>query len=377
MIETMLVFDMDGVLIEPRGYHRALQETVRLIGHSLGFENPHMDQGTIHAFEAAGISSEWDTAAICLGVMMKEIWQQDPGAAIPTKLNPSPPGASLLQAPDWEGFLSRMGSYPADLDAPLQKARELLNENLTESQRAALTGLMEGTYDVRGSLTNRVFQELVLGSGPFQDTYQLTPWFDCGGYLQRFDRPLLTPQQVEQLKDLLGEKIRAAIVTNRPSQSPEEFVCSPEAEIGARALELAQLPLVGFGDMLWLSKKREEDIHDFLKPSPVHLLAALLQARGIPRKKALETAANFAHHGLSGRQWQAYQGCTLYLFEDTTAGMRSATSAVQYLKDQGVEIELALIGIAADGQKQGRLRSLGARVYPALGEALQALFGIR
>ncbi len=377
MIETMLVFDMDGVLIEPRGYHRALQETVRLIGHSLGFENPLLDQETIHAFEAAGISSEWDSAAICLGVMMREIWQQDPRAAIPKKLNPFPPRAISLQVPDWEGFLSWLDSYPSDKDAPLRKAREFLHEDLTDSQRADLTGLMKGAYDVRGSLTKRIFQELVLGSGTFQDTYQLTPWINCGGYLQSFDRPLLTPQQVEQLKELLGEKVRAAIVTNRPCQSLEEFVCSPEAEIGAHALDLAQLPLVGFGDMLWLSRKRDQDIHDFLKPSPVHVLAALLQARGIPRKQALDTAADFAHHGLSGREWQAYQGCKLYLFEDTTAGMGSALSAVQYLQEQGVEIELALVGISADGPKQSRLRTLGARVYRDLGEALQALFGIR
>ena len=28
----ILIFDMDGVLIEPHGYHRALKETVRLAG---------------------------------------------------------------------------------------------------------------------------------------------------------------------------------------------------------------------------------------------------------------------------------------------------------------------------------------------------------
>jgi len=33
----ILLFDMDGVLLKPLGYHRALKETVRLAGISSGY----------------------------------------------------------------------------------------------------------------------------------------------------------------------------------------------------------------------------------------------------------------------------------------------------------------------------------------------------
>ena len=35
----ILLFDMDGVLLEPNGYHLALKETVRLVSRSMGFED--------------------------------------------------------------------------------------------------------------------------------------------------------------------------------------------------------------------------------------------------------------------------------------------------------------------------------------------------
>ena len=54
MSQKILLFDMDGVLLEPGGYHKALTETVRLIGESLGYKNVELTPADIAAFEAAG-----------------------------------------------------------------------------------------------------------------------------------------------------------------------------------------------------------------------------------------------------------------------------------------------------------------------------------
>ena len=42
---NIFLFDTDGVLVKPKGYHRALQETVRLAGISTGFGEVLLDDG--------------------------------------------------------------------------------------------------------------------------------------------------------------------------------------------------------------------------------------------------------------------------------------------------------------------------------------------
>ncbi|UCD42996.1 MAG: hypothetical protein JSV69_05180, partial [Chloroflexota bacterium] len=66
----ILLFDMDGVLIKPLAYHRALQETVRLAGIATGFGEVLLSEDQIADFEAIGISSEWHSSALCMAVMV-------------------------------------------------------------------------------------------------------------------------------------------------------------------------------------------------------------------------------------------------------------------------------------------------------------------
>lgn len=68
----ILLFDMDGVLVNPRGYHRALHETVRLAGISTGIGAVDLEDEQVTQFEALGISSEWHSSALCMAVMVLE-----------------------------------------------------------------------------------------------------------------------------------------------------------------------------------------------------------------------------------------------------------------------------------------------------------------
>jgi len=68
----ILIFDMDGVLVKPEGYHRALQETVRLAGISTQYGEVQLTDNQIAQFEALGISSEWHSSALCMAVMVVE-----------------------------------------------------------------------------------------------------------------------------------------------------------------------------------------------------------------------------------------------------------------------------------------------------------------
>lgn len=374
MMDTFLLFDLDGVLLEPLGYHNALQETVRLVGKSMGFNAAHLSQEDIYAFEAAGITCEWDSSAICLGLMLKEIWELDSTAGVPEIITPGPPQGMGLKTPDWKTFLKKLSLLLQSSDTPVEKATSLLKKGRTASQQEILDKLLGQAHDALCSLTHRVFQELVLGSKQFQSTYQLPPTLDSESYLIRYDRPTLSARHVQILENWLGENKRGVIFTNRPSCPPDDLFGTSEAELGAVVAGLNHFPVVGLGDMVWLSTKSGQPTQDFLKPSPVHALAALLQARGVSKKEALSSAANLVHKNLIDKVWQEFHGAKLYVFEDTTTGMKSALTAKELLRENGIQINLTLVGIATAKQKQDSLFGVGAQVHPDLGQALGVLF---
>jgi len=371
-MKTILLFDMDGVLLEPRGYHRALQDTVQTMGESLGFINPQLSQQEIYAFEAAGITSEWDSAALFLGLMMKEIWQTQPEMNPPETLTSTPAGSRTRQTPDWRTFLTRLDKRQDTQRSPRERAADVLKEELSSDKQEIIEDLVAGAHEARRSITHRIFQEFVLGSERFQKVYQLRPQFNCRSYLEQFDRPLLSSQSSQKLSDWLsigGQS--SAILTNRPSRPLEDHFGTPEAEMGAALVGLEDLPVIGHGEMAWLAEEREQPLDDIRKPSPVHALAALLVSLGTPKLQSLLASQKLVYKKHAGEIWQDLHKSTVYVFEDTPPGFQSARSALKILDRAGFDLDLSLIGIAVDEQKGTALRNLGGKVYPNIDLALQ------
>ena len=371
-MKTILLFDMDGVLLEPRGYHRALQDTVQTMGESLGFINPQLSQQEIYAFEAAGITSEWDSAALFLGLMMKEIWQTQPEMNPPETLTSTPAGSRTRQTPDWRTFLTRLDKRQDTQRTPRERAADVLKEELSSDKQEIIEDLVAGAHEARRSITHRIFQEFVLGSERFQKVYQLRPQFNCRSYLEQFDRPLLSSQSSQKLSDWLSiEGQSSAILTNRPSRPLEDHFGTPEAEMGAALVGLEDLPVIGHGEMAWLAEEREQPLDDIRKPSPVHALAALLVSLGTPKLQSLLASQKLVYKKHAGEIWQDLHKSTVYVFEDTPPGFQSARSALKILDRAGFDLDLSLIGIAVDEQKGTALRNLGGKVYPNIDLALQ------
>jgi len=371
-MKTILLFDMDGVLLEPRGYHRALQETVQTIGESLGFKNPQLSQKEIYAFEAAGITSEWDSAALILGLMMKEIWQTQPEMNPPETLTSTPKGNRTRQTPDWRAFLTKLDKREETQRTPRERAADVLKKDLSSDKQAMIENLVAGAHEARRSITHRTFQEFVLGSKRFQKVYQLQPQLNCRSYLEQFDRPLLSSQSSQKLSDWLTKGGQSsAILTNRPSRPLEDHFSTPEAEMGAALVGLEDLPVIGHGEMAWLAEEREQPLDDIRKPSPVHALAALLVSLGTPKLQALLASQQLVYDKHAGEIWQNLHKSTVYVFEDTPPGFQSARSAQKILDRAGFDLELSLIGIAVDEEKGVALKNLGGEVYPNIDLALR------
>jgi hypothetical protein len=375
---------MDGVLIRPGGYHRALQDTVAWVGRALGYRQVSLLQEDIDLFEAVGVTSEWDSSAICMALLLLRAWEHFPDLALPSDLAGRYPEPHSLQPPDFQPFYRLLENSPNPDASPLQRAGLLLLGNGTDhspEQARLIREILGEARAIQRSLTHRIFQELVLGSRVFADTYHLPPILGTEGYLSRYDLPLLSSGPQAALHAWLAEDgNRAAIFTNRPSLRPDSSTGTPEAEIGARVAGMEELPIVGFGALSWLAEQRGLENQAYLKPSPVHVLAATWMALQpippeiAPEKRVVEAlnASLRAVAGVRDHGWQELSGARLCVFEDSVRGLRSALSARDVLAALGIPVQISLCGISDSPPKQHSLSNFGAAVFPTVGAALSS-----
>lgn len=372
----ILLFDMDDVLLEAHGYHRALQDTVSFIAASLGYENANLTLEEISEFEASGVTSEWDSSAICASLLLEKAWSIDPQRQLPINTT-HPPNTKLeIEPPDFSRFAAAMGETGLKSLRPRERAERLMiskASHLTDSQKSIILEILRNARHIDGSLTHRVFQELILGSTEFNQTYILEPFFDTESYLNKYDRPTLSPAQRALLIEWLQLPGHSGtILTNRPSRAPQGYFCTPEAEVGARLVGFESLPIAGFGGLSWLSHSRGQGQEAYIKPSPVHALTALRLALGDTQEEALRTAASLAVDNQLDPSWQQLQDAQVSVFEDTTGGLESMIAAKDCLHAASIHLDTHLFGISTNHQKRHSLQSTGAYLCPTLSTALKA-----
>lgn len=371
----ILLFDMDGVLVEPHAYHRALQRTVSLVGQALGLSGLALQPADIAAFEGAGIASEWDSAAISAALTLAHAWTVDPQRRLPGELPANPPSALRLDPPDFQAFAARLGRADLrDLRPLARTARLLLDDGapFSPEQQRDLQTILNTARQIDGSFTHRLFQEMILGSRVFAKVYGLRPFLECESFLLAYDRPTLSEDERQALLVWLqASGSRMVIFTSRPSHAPGGFFGVPEAEMGARLAGLEEAPMAALGGLSWLSRRLNRDAETFLKPNPVHALVALRLALGGETVESLESAAALALEGCLEASWEAMEGAQVLVYEDTAGGLASVAAAQKLLADKGVRIETHPYGIAGEARKRRALEAYGAEVFPTLAAALR------
>ncbi|MDX1600338.1 MAG: hypothetical protein R3191_02370 [Anaerolineales bacterium] len=360
---------MDGVLVMSQGYHRALQQTVAWMAEALGYRDAELVPDDIALIESLGISSEWESAAICTALLLAHGWRHGLDIEPPERLpNPRPPHG--VEPPPLRSFFEQLG--------PLKDSRSALAE--LESGLASLDGqaadpelLRELLQTARSpeSLTHRTIQALVLGPTAYRETYGDDPDLESDSYLTQYDEPALSPETRADLRSWLGrEGHTAAIFTNRPSMPPSGHIDPPEAQIGAELVGLPELPIVGSGDLGWLALREDQPLYHYLKPSPVHALAALQRAIDVPQEPALLRALEL-HRGSDDRaHWKPLSGAVVRAFEDSAKGLISVERARERLAQVDVHIEIELIGISPHPDKRTELKKTGAQVFDSLEQAI-------
>ena len=303
---NIFLFDTDGVLLKPKGYHRALKETVRLAGISTGFGEVLLDDGQIAQFKALGISSEWHSSALCMAVMRLEQYRERSSKLVPLNLDRlfEVIAAQPMQHPALARGLAAIENFAVEYNVSASLVR----------------GLVAESESINQSPTLNTFQELILGSEIFENTYYKKSKFQTESYLKLYDKRLLSESMAAHI--LVCQQrpdYGVAIMTNRPSSGPSGFAGAPDAEMGAALVGLVDLPLVGYGEISWLAEQTNQQAGELEKPAWQHALAAILMASGCSIEACLQficeqplawPVADYAN----------LQGSTITVFEDTPGG---------------------------------------------------------
>jgi hypothetical protein len=139
------------------------------------------------------------------------------------------------------------------------------------------------------------------------------------------------------------------------------------------------LPLAGAGHMQWLARRHGQAVDGYLKPSPVHSLAAFGFALGCAESAALEAARVFVEEGKLLPPLDQFRGepSEISVFEDSPTGVVGTQSAVDLLNRKRLDVRVGFLGVAAGGEKRAVLQSLGAEVFQTTDGALEkALKGL-
>jgi hypothetical protein len=388
---NILLFDVDGVLIEDGGYYAALIKTLDYFNRLLGagpivFGPPDRDQ-----FQSRGYVNEWDLCPLCAGVLLIETLARQPDRL----LTPAP----------FEDFLRQLRGatvpqlaevahpYLEQIDRaqgkPVERARNVLLSaldqlSLREETRIATESLLHEmfsqTHDVDRAPVTQIFQEFVIGSQLYAESYHLPPRFNEPSVLITEDRSLIG---VESKQKLAGwaktDRAQICVYTARPSLPPADdpdhishVGYSPEAELGMHLLDM-HYPLIATGRVQWLAAKVNVPFESVTKPAPIQALAAIGAAITHEEANSLLAAhALMSREELIGPLMHLEDQTThVWIVEDGILGMQATHGAIDLLKRHGIDIDAHAIGIAAGGPKAGALAPLSDIVLPDVNAAIE------
>ncbi len=403
----ILLFDVDGVLVENRAYRAGIQKTSAYFGRRLGLDVAPPTDAEIEVFEAESITVEWDTSGIVAAALLGERLRRAadlPGGwealtALPGDLwlaldvlAASPASAaSRALAVDYAALARRVGAEArARGDLPARAALRLFLSSFdaqaqipAAAARRLFEHLLGDVYAIDRSPAMQVFQNIVLGDQRYAAHYGLTPLVSGPGLLEQLDRPLLDgPWPAEILRQRAAGRLYPVIYTARPSLAPIEVSqrprgYTPESEIAQALVGLEGVPVMGFGKVDWVARCVGRAGSDLVKPSPVHGMAAMAAARTGLELEAIKAALAVERGDHLRYPLNACAGETVHVFEDSPSSLAGVTRAVELLNRQGLNLRLVRHGIAPAGSpKRATLAASADAVHATVGDGLTTCISV-
>lgn len=390
-----MLFDIDGVLINPSGYRKAVYDTTRYFLDKMGLSKIEINEEIITSFEAMGIISEWDIIPLYLL------------SIIDLALNHNVQDEVLENFEECRYFFHPMNFQPDQkeiiekvlffkeflldgnsvFEAILLRNYQIDLGEVFSLVRKKIPWLFKNWFiegrDIQKSELLQYFQNLSLGSVRFHEITGLDPIIESVPYLIKFDHPLLSEENRKRIKNLHANKsIFPAIITARPSAFPKGVRSDksqlnfPEAELALNCLGLDQIPCVGFGAFEYLGMTKNHNGDKYVKPSPVHALTTVLHSSGLDLRESLELAYNYVvldQRTVVINYFSRFKSpLKLCIFEDSTIGIQSLTRCCEMLRMDGLEINMLAYGISTKKNKQNALKKENAIIFPTVNEAFSA-----
>ena len=345
---TVLLLDIDGVLVSPGGYRAALHATLNYFVNLMGLPHFEFPEEKLAGFERRGITSEWDMVPLLLGVLWNDILSHQVMANLPDDvssaaveighcLNGYRPSDLII--PEFELVA---GQYPADT--------ALKNGFFSFIPMPLRSNLLHRSRDVHFSQTMRIFQHFTLGNQAFTRTYDLPVEVETESLLHKYDRSNIN----DTIRDKLCQPgLPLAAFTARPSAPPREVEApplgyAPEAEIALDLVGLPDIPLISFGKLQYLGEQRGYDPETLLKPSPVQALAGITAALTGDEWSALQAACDWYETGqLKGVLAELPGALDVTIVEDTLGGIRSVQAAGEILQKAGLDVIVRAYGLTS------------------------------
>ena len=253
---NILLLDIDGVLVQPGGYRKAVRATLDHFINQVGLRNLAPEEEDIAYCESLGITNEWDIIPICLGVIIETLLDKNPKISLPVKWkevsNILRNLDSVIDQVDYQTKIQKVGKL---IKIGISPSNAILENGLADivnhpfpllSSQPFFRSLFLDTKEVTKSITTSRFQNYVLGSQIYQEIYKTKAQVNTQSYLTLFDHTLVSDKILSNILILtqLG-KLIPVIVSTRPSLPPRDAFpiqngFSPEAEMGIYLRELIE-----------------------------------------------------------------------------------------------------------------------------------------
>ncbi len=381
----VLLFDVDGVLVEPLGYRKAVRATCQYFMKQWGWPLPPPDEDTIAFYEIHGITSEWDIVPLYLAALW-DAWAARYGAPPADVLSAPRPFPPPPAEPPPTASVVRLARHLSPGDYPASRALQLQQEGRESAPfphlgaHPLIEALLSQTRDVYRCPVTRVFQQFALGSEAFTATYGLPAEVQTPSFLRHYDRSLLSEEGRARVKEALASGVAcAAAYTARPSGPPRGVPHvqngAPEAEMALEVVGLPDLPLIGYGRLVYFARQRGlPTAEPLLKPAAFHALAAIFAALMQDEQAGLARAARWLLDGDSARAGIPDR-LTVAGLDDSVSGLHGVAAAVDVLRRGGIEVVFRPIGVSAYPEKARALRALGAQVVLTVNEGIALILG--
>ncbi len=393
---VVLLLDIDDVLVLPVGYKRGIPATLRTFVQRWGWEIPLPTESDIEWFEAAGVTSEWDSTAICLAGLLLEAARLDEQWIVPhfeeamARLAERALDGARIR-PDYVAWVRAAGEAARPGERPSQAALRLWRrEALPQRPRPEALGvllevLLRDTHNL-SCPTTAVFQTWMVGSRAYAEAYGRPAPLEVPQGLLEQDQPLLAREGAHALMGVWYEgRLAPAFYTSRPSRPPLKEppppfpVYSPEAELAARLVRLEDWTPVGLGRLFWLAERiglRENPTKPHLIHGMAAFAAAIASVDGVFETDALESAYETLRSGmLVGplAEWAEFSWHVV-LVEDSVKGIQGIFRTVRRLYELGMSVRLTVFGVAPHpGPKAEALEAYVDRLVPSVNDTVEEI----